>query len=67
MAVFSKNSRHFFSKSRTCTRIGAFESPMSQLAQEFFFVFRVPLENVLEALLAYFNRIWASFLPHALC
>ena len=29
---FSKNSRHFSSESRTCTRVGAFESLMSQLS-----------------------------------
>ena len=34
-----------FSKSRTCTRVGAFESPMSQLSREFLFVFIAPLEN----------------------
>ena len=27
------------------TRVGAFESPMSQLSQEFLFVFIAPVEN----------------------
>ena len=45
MPFFSKDSRHFFSKSRTCTRVSAFESPMSQFSQEFLFVFIAPLEK----------------------
>ena len=32
------------------TRVGAFESPMSQLSQEFLFVFIAPLENFLHQL-----------------
>ena len=32
------------------TRVGAFESPMSQLSQEFLFVFIAPLENFLHHL-----------------
>ena len=39
-----KNGRHFFSRDRMDTRVGAFESPMSQLSQEFLFVFIAPLE-----------------------
>ena len=45
MPVFSKNGRHFISRCRMDTRVGAFESPMSQLSQEFLFVFIAPLEK----------------------
>ena len=41
---FSKNGQHFFSRGRMDTRVGAFKSPMSQLSQEFLFVFIAPLE-----------------------
>ena len=47
---FSKNGRHIFSRGRMDTRVGAFESPTSQLSQEFLFVFIAPLENFLHHL-----------------
>ena len=41
---FEKQPPPFF-KSRTCTTIGSFESPMSQVSQKFLFVFIAPLEK----------------------
>ena len=50
LAVFSKKCRHFFSRSRMDTRVGAFESPMSQLSQDFFVMVVALLENFLQGL-----------------
>ena len=58
---FSKNDRHFFSRGRMDTRVGAFESPMSQLSQEFLFVFIAPLENFLHYLEVGGNPFFGHF------
>ena len=50
MAVFSKKGRHFCSRCRMDTRVGAFESPMSQVFQEFFVRVVALLENFLQGL-----------------
>ena len=44
MPSFSKHGRHLFSRGRMDTRVSALESPMSQLSQEFLFVFIAPLK-----------------------
>ena len=43
--VFFEKWPALFSRCRMNTRVGAFESPMSQLSQEFLFVFIAPLEK----------------------
>ena len=43
--TFWLNIAYIFSRGRMDTRVGAFESPMSQLSQKFLFVFIAPLEN----------------------
>ena len=48
MSFFSKNSRHFFSRGRMDTRVGAFESPMFQLHAIFFFIDIASLEKILQ-------------------
>ena len=44
-AVFFRKTPTLFSRGLMDTRIGAFESHMSQLSQEFLFVFIAPVEN----------------------
>ena len=44
------------------TRVGAFEIPMSQLSQEFLFVFIAPPENFLQHLEVGGNPFFANFL-----
>ena len=48
MPVFSKNGRHFFSRARMDTRVGAFESPMFRLHAVFFFIDIALLEKILQ-------------------
>ena len=43
--VFSNQKIPFFSRGRMDMRVGAFESPISQLLQEFLFVFIVLLKK----------------------
>ena len=48
--VFFEKWPALFSRGRMDMRVGAFESTMSQLSQEFLFVFIAPLENFLHHL-----------------
>ena len=57
---FSKNAQHFFSSSRIDMRVGAFESPMSQLSQEFLFVFIALLKKILHHLKVGGNPFWGD-------
>ena len=64
MPFFSKNGRHFFSRGRMDTRVGAFESPMSQLSQEFLFVFIALLKKALHHLKVGGNPFWGDIKWH---
>ena len=48
--VFFEKCPTLFSRGRMDMRVGAFESPMSQLSQEFLFVFIAPLKIFLHHL-----------------
>ena len=61
---FSKNVQHFFSSSRMDMRVGAFESPMSQLSQEFLFVFIALLKKNLHHLKVGGNPFWGDIKWH---
>ena len=52
------NARHFFSRSRMDMRVGAFESPMSQLSQRVLFVFIELLKKILHHLKVGGNPFW---------
>ena len=61
---FSKNAWHFFSSSRMDMRVGAFESPMSQLSQEFLFVFIALFKKFLHHLKVGGNPFWGDIKWH---
>ena len=49
-SIFFQKWPTLFSRGRMNTRVSAFESPMSQLPQEFLFVFIAPLEKFSQSL-----------------
>ena len=60
MNVVILKGRHVFSRSRMETRVGAFESPMSQLPQEFLFVFIALFKKILHHLKVGGNPFWGD-------